>query len=157
MVLLSRLRSRGTMTRLRPAVSIVVLQSVKRVILPIAVLLSVIVGLGLLVTKVLYDDWPFTAEDALNRALAGDRTASWNPVSLVFSTLASTPVIIAVTVVVAVILRVTLRRWREPLFLAAVVTAQAVVFFFATLWRGVAGRSPRRCPGADRSSSGSVA
>jgi membrane-associated phospholipid phosphatase len=125
MVLLSRLRSRG--------VSIVVLQSVQRVVLPVAVLLSVIVGLGLLVTKVLYDDWPFTAEDALNRELAGDRTESWNPVSLVFSTLASTPVIIAVTVVVAVILRVTLRRWREPLFLAAAVTAQAVVFFFATL------------------------
>jgi membrane-associated phospholipid phosphatase len=125
MVLLSRLRSRG--------VSIVVLQSVQRVVLPVAVLLSVIVGLGLLVTKVLYDDWPFTAEDALNRELAGDRTESWNPVSLVFSTLASTPVIIGVTVVVAVILRVTLRRWREPLFLAAAVTAQAVVFFFATL------------------------
>ena len=71
MVLLSRLQSRGMMTRLRPAVSIVVLQSVKRVILPIAALLCVIVGLGLLVTKVLYDDWPFTAEDALNRELAG--------------------------------------------------------------------------------------
>jgi membrane-associated phospholipid phosphatase len=125
MVLLSRLRSRG--------VSIVVLQSVQRVVLPVAVLLSVIVGLGLLVTKVLYDDWPFTAEDALNRELAGDRTESWNPVSLVFSTLASTPVIIGVTVVVAVTLRLTLRRWREPLFLAAAVMAQAVVFFFATL------------------------
>jgi membrane-associated phospholipid phosphatase len=133
MVLLSRLRSRGTITRLRPAVSIVVLQAVTRVILPVTVLLAVIVGLGLLVTKVLYDDWPFTAEDALNRELAGDRTDSWNPVSLVFSTLASTPVIIGVTVVVAVILRVTLHRWREPLFLAAAVTAQAVVFFFATL------------------------
>ena len=94
----------------RPAVSIVVLQSVQRVIVPIAVLLSVIVGLGLLVTRVLYDDWPFTAEDAVNREFAGDRKESWNPVSLVFSTLASTPVIIAVTVVVAVILRVTLRR-----------------------------------------------
>jgi len=133
MALPSRLRSRGTTTRLLPAVSIVVVQSVRRVVLPVAVLLSVIVGLGLLVTKVLYDDWPFTAEDALNRELAGDRTESWNPVSLVFSTLASTPVIIAVTVVVAVILRVSLRRWREPLFLAAAVTAQAVVFFFATL------------------------
>jgi membrane-associated phospholipid phosphatase len=133
MVLLSRLRSRGTITRLRPAVSTVVLQAVKRVILPVAVLLAVIVGLGMLVTKVLYDDWPFTAEDALNRELAGDRTDSWNPVSLAFSTLASTPVIIGVTVVVAVVLRVTLHRWREPLFLAAAVTAQAMVFFFATL------------------------
>src|SRR4051812_17442437 len=133
MALPSRLPSRGTTTRLLPAVSIVVLQSVKRVVLPVAVLLSVIVGLGLLVTKVLYDDWPFTAEDGINRELVGDRTESWSAVSLVFSTLASTPVIIAVTVVVAVVLRMTLHRWREPLFLAAVVTAQAVVFFFATL------------------------
>jgi|SRR4051794_37585397 membrane-associated phospholipid phosphatase len=133
MMLLPRLRSRGTITRLPPAVSIVALQAVKRVILPVAVLLSVMVGLGLLVTKVLSDHWPFTAEDAVNRELARDRTESWTPVSLVFSTLASTPVIIAVTVVVAVILRVTLHRWREPLFLAAAVIAQAVVFFCATL------------------------
>ena len=108
-------------------------QTVKRVILPIGVLLAVMVGLGLLVTRVLADDWPFTVEDALNRELAGDRTAGWNAVSLVFSTLASTPVIIAVTLVAAIVLRLTLRRWREPLFLAAVVTAQALVFFFATL------------------------
>src|SRR4051812_47869406 len=133
MALPSRLPSQGSTTRVLPALSVVVLQSLKRVVLPVAVLLSVIVGLGLLITKVLYDDWPFTAEDALNRELAGDRSESWNPVSLLFSTLASTPVIIAVTAVVAVILRVTLHRWREPLFLATAVTAQAVVFFFATL------------------------
>jgi undecaprenyl-diphosphatase len=133
MALLSSRRSRGTSSRHRSAVSIVVLQSVRRVILPVAGLLAVIVGLGLLVTKVLYDDWPFTSEDAFNRALARDRTESWNAVSLIFSTLASTPAIIAVTAVVAVILRVTLHRWREPLFLAAAVSAQAVVFFFATL------------------------
>jgi len=114
-------------------VSIVAAQSFKRLILPIAVLLGVIVGLGLLVTKVLADDWPFTAEDALNRELAGDRTDSWNAVTLFFSTLASTPVIIGVTALTALILRLVLHRWREPLFLCAAVTAQALVFFFATL------------------------
>ncbi len=113
--------------------STIALQSVKRLVLPIAALLGVIVALGLLVTKVLADDWPFTAEDALNRGLAGDRTGSWNAVSSVFSTLADTPVIIAVTVVVAVILRLRLHRWREPLFLAGAVSAQALVFFLATL------------------------
>jgi len=114
-------------------VSTVAAQGFKRLILPIAVLLGVIVGLGLLVTKVLSDDWPFTAEDAINRELAGDRTATWNGVSQFFTTLANTPAIIAVTAVVAVVLRLVLRRWREPLFLAAAVTAQALVFFFATL------------------------
>jgi len=114
-------------------VSTIALQSVKRLVLPTAAVLAVIVGLGLLVTKVLSDNWPFTAEDALNRGLAGERTESWNGVSLFFSSLANTPIIIAVTLVVALALRLWLRRWREPLFLAAAVTAQALVFFFATL------------------------
>jgi membrane-associated phospholipid phosphatase len=114
-------------------VSTVAAQGFKRLILPITVLLGLIVGLGLLVTRVLSDDWPFTAEDALNRELAGDRTSSWNAVTLFFSTLASTPVIIGVTVLAALVLRLVLRRWREPLFLCAAVAAQALVFFFATL------------------------
>jgi undecaprenyl-diphosphatase len=109
------------------------MQSLKRVILPIAALLAVIVGLGLLVTKVLNDVWPFTAEDGINREFAGDRTESWNGISLFFSTLANTPVIIGVTVFVAVVLRLWLGRWREPIFLCVAVTCQALVFFFATL------------------------
>ncbi|HET6530110.1 MAG TPA: phosphatase PAP2 family protein [Actinoplanes sp.] len=113
--------------------SSVAVQGLKRLVLPLAVLLGVIVGLGLLITRVLHDDWPFTAEDAVNRELAGDRTESWSAVSAFFSTLANTPVIIAVTALVAIILRLTLRRWREPLFLCAAVSTQAVVFFFATL------------------------
>ena len=45
----------------------------------------------------------------------------------------STPVIIAVTALVAIVLRLTLHRWREPLYLCAAVSAQAIVFFFATM------------------------
>jgi undecaprenyl-diphosphatase len=114
-------------------VSTIALQSLRRLILPIAVLLAVIVALGLLVTKVLHDDWPFTAEDAVNRELAAGRTEGWSDVSLIVSTLADTPVIVAVTVVAALALRLTLHRWREPLFLCVAVTAQALVFLFATL------------------------
>jgi membrane-associated phospholipid phosphatase len=115
------------------AVSTIALQSLKRVILPIAALLLAIVALGLLVTKVFHRDWPFTAEDGINREFAGGRTEFWNGVSLFFSTLANTPVIIGVTVLAAIMLRLWLRRWHEPIFLAAAVTAQALVFFFATL------------------------
>ncbi len=113
--------------------STIALQSLKRVILPIAGLLVAIVALGLLVTKVLNHDWPFTVEDGINREFAGDRTESWNGVSLFFSTLASTPVIIGVTVLVAIVLRLWLGRWRESIFLCVAVTCQALVFFFATL------------------------
>ncbi|WP_319461575.1 phosphatase PAP2 family protein [Micromonospora sp. RTP1Z1] len=105
----------------------------KRVLLPLALLFSVMVALGLLVTRVLAKAWPFTVEDAVNRELAGDRTAGWNVVSLVFSTLASTQMIVVVTVLVALVLRLVLHRWREPLFLCAAVTAQALVFLFTTM------------------------
>jgi membrane-associated phospholipid phosphatase len=53
-----------------------------------------------------------------------------------------------VTVVIAIILRLTLHRWREPLFLAAAVTAQALVFFFATL---AIDRSRPQVPHMDKS------
>jgi membrane-associated phospholipid phosphatase len=111
----------------------IAVQAFKRVILPVAVLLGVIILLGVLVTKVWQHSWPFTEEDGLNRGLAGDRTEFWNGVTWFFSAVGSTPVIIGVTAVVALILRLRLHRWREPLFLCVAVSAQAVVFFFATL------------------------
>jgi membrane-associated phospholipid phosphatase len=111
----------------------IVLQALRRVILPVIVLLGLMIGLGVLVTKVWEHDWPLTAEDGINRELAGDRTGFLNGVTWFFSAVGSTPVIIGVTVVVALILRVRLHRWREPIFLCLGVAAQAIVFFFTTL------------------------
>jgi undecaprenyl-diphosphatase len=105
----------------------------KRVLLPVAVLLVAMIALGLLITKVLEHTWPFTVEDGVNRALAGDRTSTGNAVTGFFSLLGSTPVIIAATVLAAIVLRLKLHRWREPLMLCAAVSAQAIVFFFTTL------------------------
>ncbi|MFJ5601103.1 phosphatase PAP2 family protein [Micromonospora parva] len=110
-----------------------VLQIVRRVLLPVSLLLGLMVLLGVLVTRVFARTWPFTAEDTVNRELAADRTGDWNNVSLVFSTLASTQMIVVVTVLVALALRLWLKRWREPLFLCAAVTAQALVFLLTTL------------------------
>ena len=111
----------------------VALQFVKRILLPVAVLLLLMIALGLLVTKVWEDAWPFTVEDGVNRDFAGDRTGVGNRISGFFSLVGSTPVIIGVTAVTAIVLRLVLHRWREPLFLCAAVIAQALVFFFATL------------------------
>ena len=111
----------------------VAVQVLKRVLLPVALLLGVMVALGLLVTKVMLHVWPLTVEDSVNRELERDRTPEANAVSLVFSTLADTSVIIAVTAVAALALRLVLHRWREPIFLCAAVTAQAVVFYLTTL------------------------
>jgi len=112
-----------------------VIQIIRRVLLPVSLLLGVMVLLGMLVTRAFARTWPFTVEDAVNRELAGDRTGGWNDVSLVFSTLASTQMIVVVTVLVALALalRLWLKRWREPLFLCAAVTAQALVFLLTTL------------------------
>ncbi|MBM0232548.1 phosphatase PAP2 family protein [Micromonospora sp. STR1_7] len=110
-----------------------VVQIVRRVLLPVSLLLGVMVLLGVLVTRVFDRTWPFTVEDAVNREFAADRTTGWNSVSLVFSTLASTQLIVVVTVLVALALRLWLNRWREPLFLCAAVTAQALVFLLTTL------------------------
>jgi len=106
---------------------------VVRVLIPLGVLLLLMIGLGLLVTKVMEHVWPFTVEDGINREFAGDRQDPWTAISAFFSFVGSTPCIIAVTAVAAIILRLTLHRWREPIFLCAAVTAQALVFFFATL------------------------
>jgi undecaprenyl-diphosphatase len=108
-------------------------QILKRIFLPVAVLLGVMISLGLLITKVLTTVWPLTVEDSVNREFERDRTHEVSLVSLIFSTLASTPAIIIVTVLAAIGLRLALRRWREPIFLCAAVCAQAVVFFLTTL------------------------
>lgn len=104
-----------------------------RLLLPLVVLYGVMVGLGLLVTKVLDDVWPLSVEDTVNRHLESERDGTLNAVSLVFSTIASTPAIIAVTALVAIVLGVTTRRWREAAFLVGAVSAQALVFLFTTL------------------------
>ena len=105
----------------------------KRILLPVAVLLGAMIGLGVLITKVLNDRWPFTVEDGLNRFFAAHRDDPLNAVSLFFSIVGSTPCIVGVTAVTAFVLLRKLRGWREPLFLCAAVSAQAVVFFFTTL------------------------
>ncbi|GID94629.1 phosphatase PAP2 family protein [Amorphoplanes digitatis] len=108
-------------------------QALKRILAPISALLAVMIALGLLITKVFPHTWPLTVEDSVNRELERDRTHDISMVSLIFSTLASTPAIIAVTILAALVLRLTLRRWRESIFLCAAVCAQALIFFLTTL------------------------
>jgi membrane-associated phospholipid phosphatase len=110
-----------------------VLQTLKRIVLPVAVLLLAMIGLGLLITKVLEHSWPFTVEDGINRGFAAHRTDPGNLITMIGSFVGSTPCIVAVTAIVAFILLKTMHSWREPLFLCAAVSAQALVFLFTTL------------------------
>lgn len=104
-----------------------------RILAPVLALLLAMIGLGLLITRVWHDVWPFTVEDTVNRDFAAHRTGGWDRATFYFSAFGSTPVIIAFTALCALALLRFLRSWREPLFLCAAVSAQAIVFFFATL------------------------
>jgi undecaprenyl-diphosphatase len=105
----------------------------KKVLLPVGLLLLGMIGLGLLITKVLPDVWPFTVEDAVSRWFASRRGGTSDAVSEFFSFVGDTWTIITVTGLVACLVYARRRRWREPIYLAAAVTAQAVVFFLTTL------------------------
>ncbi|GAC1322733.1 MAG: hypothetical protein NVSMB13_01620 [Mycobacteriales bacterium] len=99
----------------------------------IALLVTLMAGLGLLVTRVLQNSYPLTAEDGVDRALATRRTPSVTSVSGFLSYVGSTFVIIGVMLVVAVVFRLTYHRWRESAFLVVAVSSQALVFVLTTL------------------------
>ncbi len=110
-----------------------VVTAVKRAA-PLAVLLVVVMcGLGLLITRVLESTWPMTAEDGVNRELEGDRTPFWNGVTHALTMLASTQGIIATTIVIAIALRLVVGRWRESAFLVTAVAMQSTIFVLVTL------------------------
>ena len=95
-------------------------------------ILTLMVALGLLVTRVADDRWPLTAEERLSASLEQARTSTWNTATLLMRHLGDTPVIIGVMLVVALLLRAVLGRWREVLFVIAAVSGQAVVFISTT-------------------------
>ncbi|MFD3547214.1 diacylglycerol kinase family protein [Streptomyces sp. NPDC058655] len=94
------------------------------------------VGLGLLVTGPAAGHWPLSVEGRANQDLAESRAAPTTGVSEWFSLLASTEVIIGVTLVCIVALLVLPRvAWRtEALFLGASVAAQSAVFLVVTVF-----------------------
>src|SRR3954453_16854600 len=101
----------------------------RRIVLPLAILTFVMVGVGLLITKSLDGIWPFTVEDHLDPSFAEHRGDGWNDITHLFSTLADTRVIIARSLLAAVVARIVGHSWRGPLFLAGAVTGQALVFW----------------------------
>jgi undecaprenyl-diphosphatase len=104
-----------------------------RVVLLLAVLYGVLVGIGLLLTRVLDDSGLIQEEDEFNKALAEGRTPTMNDVTYVLSGLGNTGAIIAALVVVAVGLRLATKRWGPSIFLVLAVSAQALVFLLVTL------------------------
>ncbi len=106
---------------------------VGKVVGALVVLYGLLVGLGLLITKVLEDVPPLSSEDGVDRTLEQHREPAATAVSGFFSLVGSTPGVISVMIVVAVVLRLVFKRWRESAFLVLAVSGQALVFLLTTL------------------------
>ncbi len=99
----------------------------------LALLYALLVGVGLLLTKVIEHSWLIREEDGVNRALEDGRTPTMNDVTYLLSGLGNTQAIIGAMVIVAIALRVASRRWSMSVFLVLAVSAQALVFLCVTL------------------------
>jgi len=104
-----------------------------KVALALAALFAVMVGLGLLLTEVLKNDWPVTAEDDVSRSLEQGRTDTMDDATHILGEMGNTFTIIGLMVVVALLLRWWLGRWRESLFVVLAVSAQAFIFMLTQL------------------------
>jgi len=93
----------------------------------------VLVGVGYL----LGHQWSHSAlvrwDASVDRHLAADRQRDWNTATHLTTYLAETITVIAVGLVAFVLLRVRLKRWREPLFLAVTVIGEVTIFVSTTL------------------------
>ena len=96
-------------------------------------ILVLMVALGLLVTRVAEKVWPFTVEDDINRSFEQARTAAGNTATLYMSGLGNTSTIVPLCLLLAIVLRLVLKRWRESFLVMAVTLGQSVVFLFTTL------------------------
>lgn len=104
-----------------------------RIVLPACLLTILMVGIGLLITRALVHDWPFTAEDGVDRSLAAHRGHTWTDVSGVFSTGASTAFAIPLAAVAVIGARLYFHRWREAAFIAVAMLVEVSVFLLTTL------------------------
>jgi membrane-associated phospholipid phosphatase len=93
---------------------------------------AVLVGLGQLFIGPVQDEWPLTEEDEITTSLAEDRTPTWNTVTWWWSEIGNTGTVIVTCVIVVVVLRLVLHRWRESLFVVAATVGQTAAFLAAS-------------------------
>ncbi|MEO6501968.1 MAG: phosphatase PAP2 family protein [Jatrophihabitantaceae bacterium] len=70
---------------------------------------------------------------SVDRELAADRREPWTSLTHLATFLAETLTVIGVLLVAIVLLRIQLKRWREPLFLAVAVIGEVTIFVSTTL------------------------
>jgi undecaprenyl-diphosphatase len=98
-----------------------------------AVTLGLVTAAGLAITSY-GDEVPLLrSEDEVDRDFVGVRTPTWDGVTAVISFIGDTSWVAPATLVLSLVLRWVLHRWRESLFLAAAVIGHWVVFLTTTL------------------------
>jgi membrane-associated phospholipid phosphatase len=104
-----------------------------KVVVALAVLYGVMVGIGYLLTHVIEHSGFVREDNHVEKVFAQHRDKTLNDVTYVLSGLGNTVAIVGALVVVAIFLRIALKRWREPIFIVLAVSAQALVFLLVTL------------------------
>jgi diacylglycerol kinase family enzyme/membrane-associated phospholipid phosphatase len=103
-------------------------------LLAAAVLLWLVLAL---IGRLLGDQWSRSAlvrwDVSVERELAANRSRPWDVVTLLITFLAETITVITIGLLAFVALRLRLRRWREPLFLAVTVIGEVTIFVSTTM------------------------
>jgi membrane-associated phospholipid phosphatase len=97
------------------------------------VLWAALCGIGWLLSHALHDtafeDW----DGWVDRWFARHRTSTWNTVTHWATYAAETYTVIVIGVIFFIVLRLTLHRWRESMFLFAAVAGEVLIFVCTTL------------------------
>lgn len=108
--------------------------AVRRLWLPAVLLAAVMVGLGLLVTRVLDSTWVVREDRELSAELAASREPDEVSLTGFFTLLAETPTIVALTAVAAAVFRLVFRRWRESVIVVCAVVGETLIFWSTTMF-----------------------
>ena len=100
-----------------------------RVLAPAMVLFAAIVGFGLLIMGPLGG---LPGEDQFSRSVAGGRTPLWNSLTMVWSRIGNTEIIIGVCVIAVAVTWWRTKQWWYAVVPAIAIAAQASVFVAAT-------------------------
>jgi len=107
--------------------------ALRRLALPAVLIAAAVIGIGLLLTRVLDTSWVATEDRELSAELAAGRSSDGNEVTSIFTLLAETPTIVALTAVAAVVFRLAFQRWRESVIVVCAVVGETLIFWLTTL------------------------
>jgi membrane-associated phospholipid phosphatase len=117
----------------RPTVGGALRDLAVRAVLPAVVLWLVIVGIGKLIEGPLGG---LQGESSVNRTMQAGRTATWDTITMVWSRIGNTEIIIGVCVVMVALIWWLTKQWWVAVVPAIAISIQATVFVIATAVTG---------------------